>query len=499
MITERTRLGIEILLAAIVVGLVGDQLLRAVPWGLNLTLCAVLFVGTVALFARRHRIQAGPDAPWLALTALLLAVAFVRRDAEALAQLDVLALLVTLALGAASLQGRRIGALRLADYFRAIVVGAGATVIGGPLLAGQEVRWEELRQEGRLSRARGVALGVLLAAPLLLVFGALFASADRAFNTLLSNAIGFDPDQLLSHVVLTLVFGGLAAGYLRWGLIARPAPAGPDGGGTRLSIGIAPVAIALGLLALLFLLFVVVQLHYFFGGADLVESTTGLTYAEYAREGFMQLVTASALTLPVILGASHAVRHESPRNLATFRVLAGVLLALLAVIMASAVQRLRLYVDAFGLTEDRLYAAGLLALLVGVFVWLAATTLRGRGDRFPFGALVQSYALLAALHMMNPDAFIVRTNLDRPVNARPFDAQYALLLGADAVPPLLEALPSLPAADRCAIARVLTARWHDSTAADWRSWNWSRARARTLVGEQARSLQRLDCPQEAKP
>src|SRR5207253_11344203 len=93
--------------------------------------------------------------------------------------------------------------------------------------------------------------------------------------------------------------------------------------------------------------------------------------------------------------------------------------------------------------------------LAGVFAWFAWTTLRGQRPRFAFGALVQGFAVLGALHLVNPDALIVRTNLARPPAERPFDGWYAASLSADAVPLLLQALPRLDPAARCAVAAGL--------------------------------------------
>ena len=497
MLTARTRLALDILGAAIVLGCTGDLLLRAVPWGLNAALAVLLLVGTTALLVRRHAIPTNATTRWLALATLIIGLAFMQRDAEALVQLDLLALLVTLGLAAASLHGWRLTALLPLDVLKTLIVGGGATIVGSLLVIGQDVRWEELREGTRFRRLQPVVLGVLVAAPLLLIFGGLFASADRVFGSALENAFAVDLERVVSHVALITFFTALAAGYWRWSLIAR-GPTGTTLVSSR-SLGIVPVATALALLNLLFLVFVLVQIRYFFGGAALVEGTTGLTYAEYARQGFFQLVTASVLTLPVILGASHAVRHETPRNLGVFRTLAAVLLLLLAVIMIAAFERVRLYVDAYGLSETRLYATAFMILLIWVFGWLAWTTLRGRGERFAFGALLQGFAALVALHALNPDAFIVRANLSRVPEGRSFDTQYALTLGADAVPGLLRALPDLDPEARCLVAAELLDRWSPDHAGDWRTWNAGRARAAALVSAQRPQLEPLSCPVKEKP
>jgi hypothetical protein len=97
--------------------------------------------------------------------------------------------------------------------------------------------------------------------------------------------------------------------------------------------------------------------------------------------------------------------------------------------------------------------------------------------------------------LLNPDAYSVNHNLNRPGAERPFDAKYAVTLGGDAVPPLLSALPRLVAEDRCIVVRGLLRRW-DQAQVDWRTWNWSRARARSLVRNQAGGLKETlaSCP-----
>jgi len=489
-LTHRTKLGLQIAGAGVVAGLVGDTLLRAMPWGLNVTLGTAALVGTGVWIVRRNKIQHGPDTAWLAVTALLLGAAFLRRDAVTLATFDMLAMVVTLALAAASLQGERISTWYPFDYVRGIVTAMFWSVVGSLALIFRDIQWRELPQDGRTRHLRGAALGLLIAAPLLVIFAALFASADPVFSTVLTNMFALDMESVIQHAFLFVFWGAVTAGYLSWGLLGKPV--GLQSPTARPIASVVPIATALGLLNFLFLMFVVVQLRYFFGGASIVEQTSGLTFAEYARQGFFQLVVASGLVLPVLLGADHLVSSGTVAQVRVFRQLAGLLLVLLAVIMASALQRMRLYVEAYGLTDDRLYATAFMVLLVGVFAWFSWTILRGVRHRFAFGALMQAFAVLAGLHVLNPDAFIVRTNLNRPVAERPFDARYATTLGADAVPALLEALPRFGYEDRCIVVTRLLDRWVDgeraSTYADWRTWNWTRARARGLLSERAAEL-----------
>ena len=109
------------------------------------------------------------------------------------------------------------------------------------------------------------------------------------------------------------------------------------------SLGIVEVGIVLGLLDLLFLTFVVIQVRYLFGGAGHVAATAGLTYAEYARHGFFELVTVTALALPLLLYRPLAAQDRDPRPRGLFKALAGIMVVLLFVVVASALQRMYLY------------------------------------------------------------------------------------------------------------------------------------------------------------
>ena len=492
-VSQKTRLGLEILAAGAGLGVAGDTLLRAVPWGLNALLCTTGLVTAAAWLVRRHRVPVSSDAPWLAAAALLIASNFVARDSRTLHAFDTIGLVIVFAVAFLSIQGVGLRGRQVWHYLRAGFEAAVSSWIGVFPLVSRDVTWSEL-PGGRLRQVRAVALGGALAFPLLVVFGALFSSADAVFHDVVADLFRIDFGSVQGHIALFGIFAALAAGYLH-GALLRAAPAHPlTDGDSGLSLGIIPIATALGLVDLLFLMFVVIQLRYLFGGVELIAAATGLTYAEYARRGFFELVTASGLVLPLLAGADWAVRDESREHQRTFRQLAIVLLLLLAVVMTSALARVRLYVGAYGLSEIRVYATAFMLYLAGVFAWFAWTTLRGQRRRFAFGALVQGFAMLGVLHLVNPDALIVRTNLARPATEVPFDGWYAASLSADAVPVLLEALPRLERGAACDVAQRLFHRHRELEGDDWRNWNFARARARRLLRDERTGLHSNVCP-----
>ena len=360
----------------------------------------------------------------------------------------------------------------------------GALTSSGPIpVSVADIEWREAIRGRWKGQALAVSRGVLLAAPLLLLFGSLLVAADAIFERLVIEVFGFDLAEVFSHLALITFFAWISAGVLWAGLMARvpenfsiPRP-------RVLSLGIIEVGIVLGLLDLLFLAFVAIQVRYLFGGAGRVAATAGLTYAEYARRGFFELVTVTALALPLLLVAHWLLRTGTRAHERLFKALAGIMVALLFVVVASALQRMYLYQQEFGLTELRLYTTIFMVWISVVLLWFVLTVLRARRDRFAFGALLAGFAAIFAINAMNPDALIAGTNIDRMEDGKRFDAYYLTTLSADAVPVLVESLPQI--GDKrlwkdYTVEQAVVDRW-DSGRADWRTWNLGRSRARQLV------------------
>ncbi len=495
---SRSRLGVDILAYGLALGIMGDLLLRAAPWGLNFSIwvCALMAVGY--WLVRRYDLPVSNDFSWLALSVVLCAVAFLRRDSRALQLIDMAALVGLLSLTALATRGGQIRLRGMSTYINATIVASAHAWFGTPRLLFREIAWKDVQGQGRSREVRAVAIGLLVALPLLVLFGGLFAQADAGFASLVSR-MQLDFPNLVSHVVLTTVVGGLAAGALRGATMGTPETAGLGERTASPELGFTSAATALGALNLLFLVFVTLQVRYLFGGAAVIAETTGLTVAEYARRGFFELVTASALVLPVLLVADWATLVEGSRQRNLFRLLAGLLVALVGVLLISALQRMLLYVNAFGLTELRLYTTAFMVWLGGVFVWFTLTVLTDGRPRFAFGALAQALVVLGALHVANPDAVIARVNLRRfsqypidyipkPQDPVPDAAYLSRTLSADAVPVLLDRLSHLYPGFQSEVARTLLDRWGPQTESDWRSWNWSEWQARRLVAAHAEQL-----------
>jgi hypothetical protein len=144
--------------------------------------------------------------------------------------------------------------------------------------------------------ARPVLRASAVSAALLLVFGALFVSADGAFADLADRllvpeiTLGLLPARV---AVLVLVAGLVGAGLLAARAepavgLARP-PGTASSGCCRWSCWTCSSPPSSG-----------VQFAVFFGGQEHLLRTAGLTAAEHARQGFFQLLAVAAMTLALV-------------------------------------------------------------------------------------------------------------------------------------------------------------------------------------------------------
>jgi len=442
------------------------------PLGVNVGLFACCFVGALILLLRVGRAPLHQGRRWMAIPLLLFAGAFAWHDSPLLAAANLLALAGAVSLGALRRSQPRPQDATPGEY-AAGLVSAGLGAFAGTIdLLERDVPWGSMTRGLRTQRAAAVARGAALALPLLLVFGGLFLAADAVFRTLAVSVIPTSLPEVWPHLLVIAGVAWLAAGLLRDLAADRDEsrlvpPQALISGTPRLRLGVTEAAVALAAVDALFLAFVAVQARYLFGGRGVVLADRHLTYAEYARHGFFELLAVSVLVVPIVLAAA-TTRSR------LVRVLAAALVVLELAVAASALRRMSIYIDAYGLTELRIYVTGVIVWIGLVLAWAVPTALFGNARRFAVGAVVAGFAATAALNVVNPDALIVRTNVARGH----VDPAYLSSLSDDAVPALVDRLPKLEPRARAVVVQALRARRFPGGAL---SWNASRAAARRAV------------------
>lgn len=331
-------------------------------------------------------------------------------------------------------------------------------------------------------RIGNLTRGILLGSVLVMLFGTIFASADAVFRLVVTELL---PDWKLGRWVVRLLAFGLVGGCTAALALGGLMPVRekivrwlPELDGTRpdrRQVDRIQWITALSLLTALFASFVVVQVTALLAGHEHILRTAGLTYAEYAREGFFQLLVATGMTMVVLAAFWNRSAVGSKGDRLLLRALLGLLCVLTLVILASALRRLGLYEQAYGFTRARL-AAHALAWWIG----LALVMLLAAGAHDRSGWLVGGFVITAATGLLiftavNPDRLIAERNLQRYEQTGKIDIVYLSNLSADAVPALLDYPDGLRA------ELLLPMRDSLGKPEPWTSLNLSRRAARAAL------------------
>ncbi|MEP7359938.1 MAG: DUF4173 domain-containing protein [Chloroflexota bacterium] len=486
------RLAGRVVLVGLAAGFLAQVLFFHQSPGINwpIWICAVI---GATLVARRSTAKLDRADAWLPVGAIAFAAFIALRDDPGLLLFDfpasgALTLASVVAIGGNPITrsawitiGRLGGAAILAFW------GGAAHVMHGfrPLLAAAPGLTGS-------STSRRVVRGLLIALPLVLAFVVLFAAADAVFQNLLRNALSVDVklDDWVGRATFGLIAGWLFVGTMIAAWLSRERFLGeqPDAPVTPVArkrvLSAIEAATVLVVLDVLFAIFVVIQAAYLFPGGDPL-AASGLTYAEYARRGFFELVVVAFLSGAVILAFDWLV----DRVTAAQRMAAAALAVMTGLILVSAYVRLSLYQQAYGWTELRLYVLAAIGLLAfGVVVTLAGIGLKRVGS-VPKLVLAAGFVVALLCNVIGTQAFVTAQNLERAANPAlvpaggqsGLDANYLYDLGPDVVPAVLAARNGLAEGDRERVDIFLagTASTLRRVAADtgWPSWNLSRQAA----------------------
>jgi hypothetical protein len=424
------------------VGILVDVFLRGGPIGVGAALTiATVTVGLLALAPDRS-----PERWAFAGLALLASVGLVIRASPWIVVLDWVAALGFLGLAASATPDHPVVGSSLSRLAFRSGAPPVASAASGPVTLVESMSTIRRRpretgsEPSTLQRlAPGVVRGLILAVPTVALLGALLASADGVFASFFDLPTP-EVGGVWSHLFLIGSGAAAVAGLARW--TRDPQPAAEPG---RRPLGPVEALVVLGGMTVLYALFALAQVVATTGGDARVQATTGLTYAEYARSGFFQLLWCAAITIAVLLGLRAMTRPGGPRQQLAVRVLSATTCALTLVVVGTAITRLELYRDAYGLTMLRLACTTFGWVLGVAFVLLGVRMLQtGARDWLPAAYLGLAVVTLGWWNLSNPEARVAETNLQQVATTGLLDVDYLDSLSDDAIPTILGGLDDLP-------------------------------------------------------
>jgi hypothetical protein len=213
-------------------------------------------------------------------------------------------------------------------------------------------------------------IGLAVAVPVAAILMSLFISADAVFADSVHNVIdflGIDFSRLSVDIfigVLTGIFMGAALLGLKYEK-AKEISIRPIGDKIESTI----VGTFLTVINIFIIAFVGFQFIYLFGGAVNIR-TSDMSYAEYARRGFFELSAASALIFAIALFVLIMTKRNNGKLPMWICLSTVIMCAGDGVLLVSAVKRMLLYVNVYGLSIKRVLTLWLMVLVGLCLMWM---------------------------------------------------------------------------------------------------------------------------------
>lgn len=438
-----------LLLVAFLLALGIDLLVYDQPFGKQFAIIvnAVMLGAVILSLAEKHRI------PWQSIPLMLMVsvssiLTVFRTEPYTLAAL-ILFVMLGLALLLASMLSGEWAGYRLREFFKRYFFLWLHTIIGLPraVINGAGTREDAPKTKKVFSMIGAVLLGVLIAVPLLLLFGKLLSSADSQFASNLEVFLSFfkvaNLNEFWPHFFIVLFFFWGLAGALFYMLSRshRKETLQPDKALVQPFLAHIAATVALGLVCVIFLVFIVGQWGYFFGGLANIKPD-GYTYSSYARSGFFELTVAAGIAALVHYLFSSITKRETRAQRIAYSVIATLLLVLVGLVLVSAFQRLLFYEAAYGFTRDRLVAHIFMIFLGILLVALAVMEISNKLKHLALVLLMSFFLFGITLSVINVDRTITRLNiqqatqLQRKDSSRIDGSYLAVSVSEEAVPEL---------------------------------------------------------------
>ncbi|RAP78384.1 DUF4153 domain-containing protein [Paenibacillus montanisoli] len=348
-------------------------------------------------------------------------------------------------------------------------------------------------EEGQMqnSKLRRIALGLLLAVPPLVVVILLLASADQIFMDLVNRLPelfgGLSIGSLLRRVIVAGIIALYSFGYL-WTLLFRKSGDGWKEASTAVNgsmpgIALDPLTAVTLLISfnVVYIVFAAIQFSYLFGAAHGLLPAEA-AYAEYARQGFAQLVVVALINLALLLGGLHGIRKEGKGAETARKLSLSLLVGCTIVMLVSAYSRLSLYESAYGYTQTRILVhgfmifLGLILIVSFVRIWREHFSLA----KAYIGLAVAAYVVM---NYVNVDAIIAEQNIARYHATGKIDLNYLGSRSSDAFPAIAELSVEAPELQPSSDELLRSMRLAAQNRGGWPSWNLSVSRVTNWTEE----------------
>lgn len=264
-----------------------------------------------------------------------------------------------------------------------------------------------------------IFIGIIITIPITSIVASLLMSADENFSDMLngfadkfaSGNIGLLLAQILIAIPCSFyLFGMIYANVSRKNLnILDEEYCKTCIANSRFMNNII-IYTAITPLCILYIMFFISQAGYFlsgFGG----KLPEGYSYSDYARQGFFELFAVSLINLFVIIVSSFIAKQGGKDKPLTLKIYNILLCIFTLILIATAISKMVLYINEYGLTQLRVYTTWFMILCSLIFILIIIKQINF-DFKFSRWCVLFFTVMFGFLCFSRPDALIAKYNIE---------------------------------------------------------------------------------------
>lgn len=272
----------------------------------------------------------------------------------------------------------------------------------------QDVAANQDSSPDKRSKAGPIIIGIVIALPLMFIITILLGTADVVFGNMVkkiffSNNLDFINSFYITWTIIIVFFCSYAV-LAALGLKTVNETTEKNNNHEPIT-----AIIITGALSFIYLIFSCIQIIYLFIGN--MQLPSDYTYAEYAREGFFQLLAVCILNLILVLICLRLFRESK-----ILKCILTLLSLCTYIMIASSAFRMIMYIDVYNLTFLRIFVLWSLSVISLIMVGVTALIYFKKFPLFTYSMVVIT-VLYTALSFAKPDYFIADYNLKQTVKS----------------------------------------------------------------------------------
>lgn len=380
--------------------------------GISVPIFAIAFYSTMFYFFRENNKPLNRVALFITIPIMLLAFSFFLHYNPSTQYITWLTLIALICIQLILFSGLKVTGLFSFDMFVKVIInliGRSFVNLAMPFISFGVLKNNKSKT---LKNSIYILIGLIISLPMAAILMGLFMSADAVFSDAVEKAIdfmGLDIANIFADILFGLIFGLFLSAALL-GLKYENIKQKPT---SYLGNNIESIIIGsfLTIINLFIITFVAFQFVYLFGGSVNI-TASDMSYAEYARRGFFELSTASGIIFAIALFVLIMTKKKEGKLPIWIQFSIVSLCLCNGVLLISAVKRMLLYVDVYGLSIKRVLTLWFMAIIGFCLLWIIMKCFIIKVDIMTWIGLTAIVGV-CILSLSNTERIITKYNIDR--------------------------------------------------------------------------------------